>query len=103
MLILNGDFSLICSKCGKQHDFNPDDSEFDLNYSDSDNQMGVRNGYAWEHSFECDICNNEIEIQYEVTEYPLNIFENEEVTISGGKEIRRFNIDFQEEPESDEF
>jgi hypothetical protein len=101
MINLNGTFTLICSTCGMKHVFHPNDSDFDLVSSDGDNPMGVRNGYSWEHSFECG-CKAEIEFSYDVYEYPLNSFEDDAVTISGGQVINKYDIDFQEELESDE-
>ncbi len=105
MINISGNFSLTCANCNKQHVFIPEDSDFDLNNSDADNPMGVRNSYVWEHSFNCDNknCGIEIEIQYEVSEYPINTFETAEVNISGGHINNEFNINFQEEPESNEF
>jgi hypothetical protein len=98
MIVIDGTFSLSCSKCGKIHSFSPEDSNFDLTSTDSDNKMGTRNGYSWEHIFSCDYngCDNEIEIQYDVTEYPENAFESEEIGIEGGTENSRFDINFQE-------
>jgi hypothetical protein len=104
MSIAKGTFSLICSNCGQQHDFTADDADFELRHG-SERQMGPENGYVWEHAFECDgkNCSNEIEIEYEVYEYPVGAFNMDEVKISGGQEKHRFEYDFHGEPETDDF
>jgi hypothetical protein len=103
MSIVIGNFSLICSKCGKQHNFSAEDTDFDL-CSSEERQMGPENGYLWECSFKCEgkNCGNEIEIEYEVWEYPIGAFNMDEVRISGGREEQRFDYDFIGEPDSDD-
>lgn len=104
MNIAKGTFLLICSNCGQQHNFTEFDAEFELGNVE-ERQMGNANGYVWEHAFECDgeNCENEIEIEYEVYEYPSGAFEMDEIKISGGQEKQRFNYDFHVEPEIDDF
>lgn len=93
MNIVNGTFSLTCDNCSKQHDFASDESDFD-NTSGSERQMGTESGYTWEHTFNCDECENEIEIEYEVWEYPVGAFNNDQVNINGGTGISRYGYDF---------
>lgn len=100
MSIVNGSFSLTCDKCGTQHDFSEDEADFDLTMGD-ERQMGRENGYSWQHEFECDNCGNNIEIDYEVWEYPEGAFNNDSVRISGGTENGRFEYDFHGEPDED--
>lgn len=101
MSIVKGTFSLNCDKCGKQHDFAEDDADFDAT-SGSERQMGPENGYSWEINFNCDKCGNEIDVEYEIWEYPVGAFNNDQLTINGGTEISRFDYDFSEEPDQDD-
>ena len=57
MSIVNGTFSVTCNNCGKQHDFQADEADFDAT-SGSERQMGPENGYTWEHAFNCGACGN---------------------------------------------
>jgi hypothetical protein len=101
MSFVNGTFSLICNKCSKQHNFRANDADFDET-SGSERQMGPENGYTWEYIFNCDQCENEIEIEYEVWEYPVGAFNNDQVEIKGGTEVNRYGYDFQDAPEPDD-
>lgn len=101
MSIVKGTFSLTCSVCGKRHDFDEDDADFDAT-SGGERQMGPETGYNWEYSFNCDKCNNEIEIKYEVWEYPIGAFNNDQINLRGAAEINRFDYDFHDEPDLDE-
>ena len=97
MSIVNGTFSLTCSKCGKQHDFTLEDTNFEIT-STEERPMGTGICHSWEHSFNCDSnkCENEdeIEIGYEVWEYPEGAFNADKVAINGGQEVGRFSYDF---------
>ena len=99
---VTGTFSLICGKCGQQHDFAHDEVDFEAKYSD-ERQMGQENGYEWGYSFNCDKneCGNEIEIEYQVWEYPVGAFNHEIINVLGAKETTTFSYDFHEEPESE--
>ncbi len=98
MSIVKGTLSITCNKCGKQHDFSADEADFDAN-NGSERQMGSENGYTWEHTFNCDECENEIEIEYEVWEYPIGTFNHDQVNINGGTEVNRYGYDFHDSPE----
>lgn len=102
MSIVNGTFSLTCSKCGKQHDFNDDDVDFEIT-STEERSQGPEICHSWEHSFNCDNedCDNEIEIEYEVWEYPKGIFNMDKVDINGGTEVRRFSYDFHQDEDNE--
>lgn len=95
MSIVKGTFSLNCLNCRKQHDFLASDSDFNPQFG-SERQMGSETGYVWEHTFNCD---NEIEIKYEVWEYPEGMFNMDQINIKGGKEVSKFNYDFHGEPD----
>jgi len=101
MSIANGTFSLTCSKCDKQYDFTEEDTDFEAT-SMEEKLQGTEICHSWEHSFNCDNdkCNNEIEIEYKVWEYPVGAFNDDKVEISGGTEVGRFGYDFHGEPEN---
>ena len=101
MSLATGKFSLKCSNCNKQHDFSPEDADFDPSFG-SERQMGPEHGYVWEHNFSCDKCGNKIEIDYQVWEYPEGTFNNDQLKITGGTEVERFDYDFNNEPEPDD-
>ncbi len=100
MSIAKGTFSLTCLKCGKQHDFLASDSDVNPQFG-SESQMDAETGYVWEHTFNCDNenCDNEIEINYEVWEYPEGVFNMDQIDIKGGKEVSMFDYDFHGEPD----
>lgn len=106
MSFVTGEFSLECSKCSKEHDFLPEDVDFET--GGSERSMGPENSYIWKEDIECDgeidgeECGNEISINYEVYEYPVGALNNETVEITGGKELSRFDYNFHEEPEEDD-
>ncbi len=99
MGIARGIFSVKCNGCGKQHDISAEDADFEL-ISSTEEPMGPDNLYSWEHEFICE-CGQEIEIIYEVSEYPTGTFNNEIITINGGVEISRFTFDFHGELEEE--
>lgn len=100
MSIATGTMSVKCNQCGKIHTISSDDADFENSYG-SERQMGEENGYVWEHTFDCD-CGNEIEIIYEVWEYPTGVFNNDNVTIEGGTLVNKFGYDFHGEPDQNE-
>ncbi|WP_333810003.1 hypothetical protein [Flavobacterium sp.] len=101
MSFVNGTFSIVCHKCGKQTDFDSEEADFEAT-GGSERQMGPENGYSWEMTFDCDNCGNEIEFDYQVYEYPQGTFNLEDVKITGAKAINTFDYDFSDEPEPNE-
>lgn len=99
MSIVIGSMTVKCKQCGKIHTISAEEADFENNYGE-ERQMGTENGYVWEHSIKCG-CGNEIEISYEVWEYPEGTFNTDNVTINGGILINKFGYDFNEEPEDD--
>jgi hypothetical protein len=104
MSLVNGTFSVTCDKCGTQNNFPASDSNFDLT-SGEEKPMGQENCYSWETSVECDNanCDNQIDIEYEIWEYPVGGFDSDEINVDGGTAINRYDYDFQDEPEQDEY
>lgn len=99
MSFVHGTFSVTCDKCGTEYDFDADESDFEPT-GGGERQMGAENGYLWEHMFSCESenCDNEIEIEYEVYEYPVGLYNNDSVKIKGATENSRYGYDFQNEP-----
>jgi hypothetical protein len=93
MSIAKGTFSLKCSTCGKQYDFSEDDADFE-NTSLSERQMGPENEHSWELIFYCDKCGNEIDVEYDVWEYPIGDLNMDEVKIKGGTKVSLYSYDF---------
>lgn len=95
MSIVKGEFSLVCSKCGKKHSFQASDSDFDAK-SSTERQMGVEQQYFWEHTIMCENnnCANEILIKYEIWEYPEGVFNYDKITTKGGDVGAKFSYSF---------
>jgi hypothetical protein len=100
MSIVKGSMTVKCNHCDKIHTISSEDADFENSYG-NERQMGQENGYTWEDTIKCE-CGNEIEIIYEVWEYPVGIFNNDKVTIDGGTLIDKFGYDFHDESEHDE-
>jgi|GEM_PF-377247 len=88
-----------CNKCGRIHKYH--ESEFDLDFDcigGSERNMGTENQYQAEEHFECS-CGNEIEVKFEVWEYPVGIHNYDSVELDGAKLLESFyfTIDFFED------
>jgi len=58
--------------------------------------------HLWEESFTCDVCNNEIEIEYHVWEYPVGICNHDEIKVSGAEKVNNtFVFDFNDDSENE--
>ena len=102
MSMVNGNFSIKCNNCGTQHDFPANEAEFEFDGGE-ERQMGAENSYSWNSSFTCDNdCDNEIEFEYGIWEYPVGAYNNDSVEITNGTEIERYSYDFSEEPEPED-
>lgn len=95
MNIVSGSFIVKCSKCGTEESFDAEDADFVDSFG-SERQMGTENGYVWKRNYECKGCKSDIEIHYEVVEYPIGAFNNDIVKIEGGEEVNRFEYDFSD-------
>lgn len=93
-MIVEGTLDILCEKCKKVNTVDSYDTEFELSSSDDDRGMGSENQYTWSSSFPCENCDNEIEIEYDVWEYPEGAYNSEECNISGGKTNDRFIFNF---------
>lgn len=103
MSFVTGTFSVVCDKCGHQHDFSSNDADFDAT-AGGERQMGAEHGYQWDTEFKCDNdgCDNQIEIEYEVWEYPEGSFNNDDIRAKGAAVADKFDYDFSYDPDEDE-
>lgn len=100
-MIISGIFIIKCNKCGKLHDFSPEDTDFQHNETNQ-KSMGPEQTYTWENEFTCD-CGQDIGIEYNVYEYPEGACNHQIPNVSGGIVKSEFTFDFSEQPHDDEY
>lgn len=79
-----------CNKCGRIHKY--DESEFNLDFdhiSGSERSMGAENQYQAEEHFKCS-CGNEIDVTFEVWEYPQGIHNYDNIEIENAELLDSF-------------
>jgi len=99
MVDLSGVAEIKCSKCNNVFDVDGSDIYVEAIGSDEKN-MGPETYYAGSSEFICPQCKNNIEIEYEASEYPIGALNYSEVNISGAEIIREFHdidVSFGEE------
>lgn len=64
---------LTCNNCGKNHEIEDSNLDYECVGSDPDRQMGTENEYLGTIDFECDgeNCNNHIVVEFNFWEYPV--------------------------------
>ncbi|GIQ57646.1 hypothetical protein Flavo103_07820 [Flavobacterium collinsii] len=92
-----------CNSCGRIHKY--DESEFNLDFDcvgGSERKMGIEYQYQAEEHFKCS-CGNEIEVKFEVWEYPQGIHNYDSIEIENGELLDSFyfTIDFYEDEDYD--
>lgn len=70
--MITGKASFYCSKCGTKYSLKQEDFDFQAE-SCSERGMGEETQYAFEYQRQCDSCDQDIEIKFEVWEYPVGI------------------------------
>nr|WP_305069678.1 hypothetical protein [Flavobacterium covae] len=90
-----------CNNCGRIHKY--DESEFNLEFEcvgGSERSMGSENQYQAEEHFKCS-CGNEIDVKFELWEYPTGIHNYDNIEIENAELLDSFNftIDFYEDEE----
>ena len=95
-----GTFSFKCNKCGKQHDFTDEDIYFEIT-STEEKPQGSQREYIWEDIFTCDVCENEIEIEYHVWEYPVGAFNDDNIKLIGATKLKCFTYEFNDDDDDD--
>lgn len=96
---ISGHATYICNKCGAKHFLHPRDFYFEAQ-SGSERGMGQETQYVAEFQDPCHNCNSEINIQFEVWEYPVGAINYITENASGAEiDESNFEIQHQQEPE----
>lgn len=93
-----------CENCGRVHKYH--ELDFDLDFQcvgGSERNMGTENQYVAEEFIECP-CGNQININFEVWEYPEGVHNYDTIEIDGAELLESFyfTVDFYGEPEEDD-
>ena len=98
---ITGKASYECSSCGAVHFLQGDDLNFDAECGSS-REMGEEIQHVAEFEHKCQKCNNDIEIKFEVWEYPIGIINMTDSNVTGANVV---NSDFEiyHEPPVDEY
>ncbi len=88
-----------CNSCSRTHKY--DESEFNLDFDcigGSERNMGTENQYQAEEHFKCN-CGNEIEVKFEVWEYPEGVHNYDNIEIDNAELLDSFHftIDFYDD------
>lgn len=98
---ITGKASYECLSCGTVHFLHNEDFNFESE-SGSYREMGQETQYAAEFNEKCQKCNNDIEIKFEVWEYPVGIINMTDSEISGAK-VLDSDFGIYHEPPEDEY
>lgn len=93
--------SFRCNDCNEIHTYYKENLNLDFECVGSDERnMGTENHYQAEDYFQCE-CGNDIEVTYEIWEYPIGTHSCDNIEIDGGTLIESFKptIDFFTEEE----
>ena len=99
MTELTGIAEIQCTKCHNIFDIDGSDIYVEAVGSD-ERGMGPETFYSGSTEFVCPKCNNNIEIEYEASEYPVGALNYSDVIISGAEIIKGFHdidVSFGEE------
>ncbi len=103
-MIVNGTLSVECENCGKVHNIGADEADFKITQRENRAQ-GQEKGYTWDTDFGCDgnsnTCDNQIEIECEVWEYPTGQLSHEDTSAQGATVTDKYSYDLNEQPEID--
>lgn len=93
-----------CDNCGRIHKYH--ELDFDLDFQCvgvSERNMGAENQYIAEEFIECS-CGNQININFEVWEYPEGVHNYDTIEIDGAELLESFyfTVDFYGEPDEDD-
>ena len=83
---ITGSASFRCSNCGHVHSLHPEDFDFSAE-SGSNRSMGQETLYVSYHNQACDHCGQEIEIRFEVWEYPTGIVNHSAHEATGATDV----------------
>lgn len=89
MTVLSGTAELSCERCANT--FNVDAWDLDLEMTGSEERnMGIEVFYGSVTGFVCPICGQEIELIYDVSEYPVGVLDYYEAHAKGARIVRGF-------------
>lgn len=75
-----------CNKCGQEIIVEYDDLDFEWEaVSGSERSMGTETEYQSTEYIDCHHCNNQIEIEFHIWEYPIGSMNNDSIEINGGE------------------
>ena len=89
MNIVKGEMNFTCNKCNTEHIISAYQTEFINNYY-TERKKSPQFGFTWKYNLKCK-CGNDIEIEYEITEYPEGIFHSDHVYVKNGKLTSKFD------------
>lgn len=98
---ITGKASYECLSCGAVYFLHNENFNFESE-SGSYREMGQETQYAAEFNEKCQKCNNDIEIKFEVWEYPVGIINMTDSEISGAK-VLDSDFGIYHEPPEDEY
>lgn len=82
-----------CDNCGELFEIDANDFFFDWEIESSDERgMGTECEYVSYENFECPSCNQENDIELHVWEYPVGVFNYQEIDVSNGSIEKSMNL-----------
>jgi hypothetical protein len=97
MAIVRGVLMVKCQSCHREHEFLPDNTGFESSETHKRGQLD-ETAYFWGKDVDCD-CGNKINIDYKVWEYPTGDFNADDLKVNGGNVLKKFDYDFEREPD----
>lgn len=86
-----GQLQFVCDTCGQTHELKSQHLFFDVVDSE-EKPNGTETLYQAEYDFVCEGCDKDIEVTYEVWEYPEGKKDDEKVTITNATVVRVLEI-----------
>ncbi len=99
--LLSGFAEIKCEQCGTLFKVAAEDLDIEQTGAD-ERQMGTELLYTGQVNLECPTCDNEIELSYEASEYPIGIPNFSETHSKGAEVVEAFagiNVHFDKEDE----
>lgn len=94
-LICNDQLQFTCNTCGLHHEVKSNYLFFDEIDKEQKNN-GSETLYQAEYDFVCEGCDSDIEVTYEVWEYPEGIKDDEKITITNATVVEACNFSVDE-------
>jgi hypothetical protein len=90
---VTGKFEIRSQATGKNYSFEPDDAEFET-IGNGDKEMGPNYLHNWNETYYID--DEELAIEYGISEYPEYVTEDVNINVPGFKVIRKFDISYED-------